>query len=116
MCIRDRVDIVVTMGCNVQYPTLPCSHREDWGFDDPSERGDQAFLTVMARIKKKILDLKRRIRRTAWDKSWKQNIPELLSERSSGMFWSFCHLIQFSLDERKGDGKGLNPAPGQGDL
>ena len=23
------VDIVVTMGCNVQCPTLPCSHRED---------------------------------------------------------------------------------------
>ena len=25
------VDIVVTMGCNVSCPTLPCRHREDWG-------------------------------------------------------------------------------------
>lgn len=55
------VDIVVTMGCNVQCPTLPCSHREDWGLDDPSGGEDQAFLTVMARIQEKVLDLKRRI-------------------------------------------------------
>ena len=25
------IDIVVTMGCNVQCPILPCSHLEDWG-------------------------------------------------------------------------------------
>ena len=25
------VDIVVTMGCNVNCPHLPCKHREDWG-------------------------------------------------------------------------------------
>ena len=25
------VDIVVTMGCNVDCPCLPCRHREDWG-------------------------------------------------------------------------------------
>ena len=55
------VDIVVTMGCNVQCPTLPCSHREDWGLEDPSGREDQAFLAVMARIQEKVLDLKRRI-------------------------------------------------------
>ena len=30
------VDVVVTMGCNVQCPLLPCSYREDWGLDDPS--------------------------------------------------------------------------------
>ena len=55
------VDIVVTMGCNVQCPTLPCSHREDWGLDDPSGRADSEFLAVMERIEEKILDLKRRI-------------------------------------------------------
>ena len=55
------VDVVVTMGCNVQCPTLPCAHREDWGLDDPSGREDGAFLTVMARIEEKVLDLKRRI-------------------------------------------------------
>ena len=55
------VDIVVTMGCNVQCPTLPCSHREDWGLDDPSGKEDSAFLAVMAQIETKILDLKARI-------------------------------------------------------
>lgn len=24
------IDIVITMGCNVQCPFLPCGHREDW--------------------------------------------------------------------------------------
>jgi arsenate reductase len=30
------VDIVVTMGCNVNCPYLPCKHREDWGLEDPT--------------------------------------------------------------------------------
>jgi arsenate reductase len=30
------VDIVITMGCNVECPYLPCKHREDWGLDDPT--------------------------------------------------------------------------------
>lgn len=30
------VDIVVTMGCNVACPYLPCKRREDWGLDDPT--------------------------------------------------------------------------------
>ena len=56
-----KVDIVVTMGCNVQCPTLPCSHREDWGLDDPSGKEDGEFWAVMAEIEEKVLDLKRRI-------------------------------------------------------
>ena len=30
------VDVVVTMGCNVQCPWLPCQWREDWGLEDPT--------------------------------------------------------------------------------
>ena len=55
------VDIVVTMGCNVQCPTFPCSQREDWGLDDPSGKEDEEFLAVMTQIEEKVLDLKRRI-------------------------------------------------------
>ncbi len=55
------IDIVVTMGCNVQCPFLPCSHREDWGLDDPSGKEDEAFLYTMGMIEEKVLDLKRRI-------------------------------------------------------
>ncbi len=56
-----EIDIVITMGCNVQCPFLPCYHREDWGLDDPSGKEDAAFLYTMQRIEEKILDLKRRI-------------------------------------------------------
>ena len=48
-----KVDIVITMGCNVQCPTLPCTYREDWGLEDPTGQGDPAFLSVMARIRTK---------------------------------------------------------------
>ena len=56
-----EIDVVITMGCNVQCPFLPCSHREDWGLDDPSGKDDAAFLTTMDRIEEKVLDLKHRI-------------------------------------------------------
>ncbi len=56
------IDVVVTMGCNVQCPTLPCTHREDWGLEDPSGKGDAAFLETMRRIEEKILELRQRLR------------------------------------------------------
>lgn len=58
-----QVDIVVTMGCNVACPMLPCSHREDWGLDDPSGCSDDVFLRTMKIIERKILDLKERIKK-----------------------------------------------------
>ena len=57
-----EIDIVITMGCNVHCPFLPCSHREDWGLEDPSGREDAAFLTTIGLIEEKVLDIKRRIR------------------------------------------------------
>ena len=53
-----RVDVVITMGCNVQCPFLPCSHREDWGLDDPTGKSDEAFLDVIREIERKVLVLK----------------------------------------------------------
>lgn len=55
------VDIVVTMGCNVECPFLPCKHREDWGLNDPSGMDDIMFLETISLIKDKILDLKERM-------------------------------------------------------
>ena len=52
------VDVVITMGCNVQCPLLPCSHREDWGLDDPTGQPDEVFLHVIETIEQKILELK----------------------------------------------------------
>ena len=56
-----EVDVVITMGCNVQCPFLPCSHREDWGLEDPSGKEDEAFLETIRLIEEKILDLKVRL-------------------------------------------------------
>ena len=56
-----RVDVVITMGCNVQCPFLPCSHREDWGLDDPTGKSDEAFLDVIREIERKVLILKEKL-------------------------------------------------------
>ena len=56
-----RVDVVITMGCNVQCPFLPCSHREDWGLEDPTGKSDEAFLDVIREIERKVLVLKEQL-------------------------------------------------------
>ena len=56
-----EVDVVITMGCNVQCPFLPCSHREDWGLEDPSGKNDESFLETIRLIEKKMLDLRKRL-------------------------------------------------------
>ena len=55
------IDVVGTMGCNVQCPMLPCTHREDWGLDDPTGQPDEVFLETIRQIEAKILDLKARL-------------------------------------------------------
>ena len=55
------VDVVVTMGCNVRCPFLPCSHREDWGLEDPSGKSDEVFLETIRVIAQKVLELKARL-------------------------------------------------------
>lgn len=55
------LDIVITMGCNVDCPYLPSKHREDWGLDDPSGKSDEEFLKVINTIEDKVKELKERI-------------------------------------------------------
>ena len=57
-----NVDIVITMGCNVNCPTLPCEHREDWGLDDPSGKSDEEFIKVIEIIDSKIKELVKKLR------------------------------------------------------
>lgn len=51
------VDVVVTMGCNVECPYLPCKRREDWGLPDPTGKDDAEFLSVIQSIEAKITEL-----------------------------------------------------------
>ena len=48
------VDIVITMGCGVTCPYLPCKHREDWGLEDPSGKSEAEFIAVIRQIETKI--------------------------------------------------------------
>ena len=57
-----EVDAVITMGCNVQCPALPCSLREDWGLEDPSGKSDEEFRKIIAEIERRILRLKEALR------------------------------------------------------
>lgn len=52
------VDIIITMGCNVECPYLPCKRREDWGLDDPTGKSDEEFIRVIKVIEVKIKGLK----------------------------------------------------------
>ncbi len=56
------VDVVITMGCNVQCPFLPCRFREDWGLEDPSGKEDAAFLETIRLIEQKVLELRERLK------------------------------------------------------
>ena len=52
------VDVVITMGCNVECPYLPCRRREDWGLDDPTGKSDEEYIIIIKIIEAKILQLR----------------------------------------------------------
>ena len=60
------VELVITMGCNVQCPSLPCRHREDWGLADPTGQPDEAFLAIIKEIEAKVLQLRERVKAGEW--------------------------------------------------
>lgn len=59
--IPSELDVLITMGCHVECPFIPCQYREDWGLDDPTGQPDQAFYETAQLIKDKMLSLKSRI-------------------------------------------------------
>ena len=55
------VDVVITMGCNVDCPNVPCKYREDWGLEDPTGKSDEEFAYTIEQIHTKIIELSKRI-------------------------------------------------------
>ena len=55
------VDIGITMGCHIRRPFLPCSHREDWGLEDPTGKSDEVFSETIRLIEQKILERKAKL-------------------------------------------------------
>lgn len=54
------IDVVITMGCNVNCPYLTSKHREDWGLDDPTGKSDEEFIKVIETIEMKVKELRNR--------------------------------------------------------
>lgn len=52
------VDIVITMGCDVECPYMRAEHREDWGLDDPTGKTDEEFIRVIEQIENKVKALR----------------------------------------------------------
>lgn len=59
--IPPRVDVLVTMGCNVVCPNLPSRHTEDWGLEDPTGQGPEAFEATARAIEAKVKDIAARM-------------------------------------------------------
>ena len=55
--IPDKLDILITMGCNVECPYIPCDVREDWGLTDPSGGPIEGYRKISEIIRKKVEDL-----------------------------------------------------------
>jgi arsenate reductase len=60
--IPEEVDILITMGCNVVCPFVPCKHSEDWGLEDPSGGPIEGFRETRDIIKEKVKALIEQLR------------------------------------------------------
>ena len=49
--------IVITMGCNVKCPYIPCREIYDWGLEDPTGKSDEEFIKTAQMIRENILKL-----------------------------------------------------------
>lgn len=57
------IDLVVTMGCNVNCPNFPAKNREDWGLEDPTGKAKDEFIKTAKIIERKVMDLRQRVLR-----------------------------------------------------
>ncbi len=60
--IPQEIDILITMGCGVACPFIPCQHREDWELTDPSGGPIEEYRKTREIIKEKVIDLLKRIK------------------------------------------------------
>lgn len=65
--IPSKINILVTMGCGVVCPKIPCEYRVDWDLDDPSGGTIKDFIKTRELIKVKVIDLIEKIKRSDLD-------------------------------------------------
>ncbi len=55
--IPSELDILITMGCGVECPFIPCRIREDWDLEDPVGKPISEFRKIRDIIKEKVKSL-----------------------------------------------------------
>ena len=53
-----KVDIVISMGCNVGCPFIGRAFDDNWGLEDPTGKSDEEFRLVISQIEEKIYELR----------------------------------------------------------
>ena len=52
-----KLDIAISMGCNVGCPFIGRPFDDNWGLEDPTGKSDEEFVYIIKEIESKILDL-----------------------------------------------------------
>lgn len=60
--IPSKLDILITMGCGVECPYIPCKLREDWGLDDPAGQPMGVFRETREIIDQKVKNLIKKVK------------------------------------------------------
>jgi arsenate reductase len=60
--ILSELDVLITMGCGVECPYIPCEFREDWRLDDPAGYPMEVFREAREIIDGKVEDLIKKIK------------------------------------------------------
>lgn len=55
-------DLVISMGCDVGCPYIGRAFDENWNLPDPTGQPDEAFLTTIQAIEKRVLALKEQLK------------------------------------------------------
>jgi protein-tyrosine-phosphatase len=59
--IPQELDVLITMGCGVACPFIPCQHREDWALTDPSGGPIEEYRKTREIIRQNVIDLLKKI-------------------------------------------------------
>ena len=55
--LPSEIDWLITMGCGVSCPAVPCAHREDWGLRDPMGGPDEGYVACADAIEQHLGEL-----------------------------------------------------------
>jgi arsenate reductase len=61
--IPNELDILITMGCGVECPFIPCKMREDWGLEDPVGKPLEVFRETRDIIEGRVKELIEKVKK-----------------------------------------------------